>query len=171
MVAQSSCIHALSFVSRYSFTQWADQIWSLEKLLKADGIAIPRGSPFEEAALTLIQWDEVNAGRTEYDNKIDHRDTLYFFSHDLMLTYAGLITGARPKVLLWTLQSAMNHVPTLGLSNSPIDSTLKGIATEIKESGKKVDDETRADLAQTIWNVARRTGDEFARAQDQQPKG
>jgi len=74
MVAQSSCIHALSFVSRYSFTQWADQIWSLEKLLKADGIAIPRGSPFEEAALTLIQWDEVNAGRTEYDNKIDHRD-------------------------------------------------------------------------------------------------
>jgi hypothetical protein len=97
--------------------------------------------------------------------------TLYFFSHDLMLTYAGLITGARPKVLLWTLQSAMNHVPTLGLSNSPIDSTLKGIATEIKESGKKVDDETRADLAQTIWNVARRTGDEFARAQDQQPKG
>jgi hypothetical protein len=64
----------LSFVSRYSFTLWADQIWLLRKILIAHGIAVPRSSPFEEAALTLVQWDEVNAGRAEHDNKIDRRE-------------------------------------------------------------------------------------------------
>jgi hypothetical protein len=64
----------LVFVSRYTFRQWAEQIWELEKILKAQGITIPTRSPFEEAALTLIQWDEVRAGRTQHDNKVDHRD-------------------------------------------------------------------------------------------------
>jgi len=63
-------------VSRYIFTQWAEQIWELEEILEAQGFTVPTCSPYEEPALTLIQWDEVRSGRALHDEKVDHRDLL-----------------------------------------------------------------------------------------------
>ena len=61
-------------MSRKTFREWAQDIWELEAILKASGIAVPAKSPFEEAALTLVEWDEVQTGRANFDNQNDHRE-------------------------------------------------------------------------------------------------
>jgi len=61
-------------MSRKTFRDWAQDIWDLEAILKASGIAVPAKSPFEEATLTLVEWDEVRTGRAYFDNQIDHRE-------------------------------------------------------------------------------------------------
>lgn len=60
--------------SRRRFTDWANLIWELESILKANGIEVPPGSSFEEAALTLVEFDDVASGRAVHDSKKDHRE-------------------------------------------------------------------------------------------------
>lgn len=60
--------------SRRRFTDWAAFIWELESTLKSHGIEVPPGSSFEDAALTLVEFDEVAAGRAVHDSKTDHRE-------------------------------------------------------------------------------------------------
>jgi len=87
----------------------------------------------------------------------------YFFSHDLMLTYAAVLTGARKRIAELTIRSAEVHFLTLGFASTPVYARFQEVMNRIKETGQKDwDRELREELANDIWAISRFVGNVIA---------
>jgi hypothetical protein len=86
-------------------------------------------------------------------------ENFYFFSHDLMLCYAALLTGAESDVIVHTLRSAIAHVEKI----APGTPHHQGLVRLLKEAENtsEVDwtDKRRRQDARKIWLIARSFGD------------
>jgi hypothetical protein len=85
---------------------------------------------------------------------------VYFFSHDLMLTYAAILTGARKAIADLTIRSASAHFTTLGFDQTPVNARFLDILNRIQKTDyADWTNDFRAELANDIWVVSRFVGD------------
>jgi len=100
-------------------------------------------------------------------------ENFYFFSHDLMLCYTALLTGAEPDIIVHTLRSAIAHLEQIA-PNTPYQ---KGLLRILKDAERTSDadwtEKRRAQEARKVWLISRSFGDVIQRicrdAADQRP--
>lgn len=102
--------------------------------------------------------DKIELGTTIYLGP-KRAENFYFFSHDLMLCYAALLTGAESEIILHTLRSAIAHIEKI----APETPHHKGLLRLLKEaeSASEADwtEKRRRTDARKIWLIARSLGD------------
>ncbi len=166
----------LVIVFRKQITSFLSRTTSVEAFgakIFADTVGRQAGFAHLESAVNQFIHGGDMATPFTYNLKFN-AGSIYFFSHDLMLTYTGLLTGANPKIIEFTLRSVLNHVDRLGFSNTPVEAALRKIYDEINESKEAKDglsEPQRADLAQRVWVISRQVGGMFEKAKVQpEPK-
>jgi hypothetical protein len=91
---------------------------------------------------------------------------IYYFSHDLLLSYFVLILEGEPEVIVHTLTCAVVHLENLGLKGTLFD---KGLL-KILEDAKRTDaagwtPKLRRQESRKLWIIARTIGDGLERLQ------
>ncbi|HXJ59252.1 MAG TPA: hypothetical protein VNU68_21550 [Verrucomicrobiae bacterium] len=92
------------------------------------------------------------------DTSPEKAGSLYFFSHDLMLCYCALITGASSDVIHHTLNSAIAHLERIG-PGTTYEHRLKKLLREVATRNEADWTEgRRREAAQLVWRMARTVG-------------
>lgn len=102
----------------------------------------PSGSPAAQI--------EIGAGTAQ---------NIYFFSHDIMLCYCALITGAESAIILHTLRSAIAHIEKFA-PGSKYDTGLRKLLQEAERcSESDWTEKRRRQDARKLWLISRHLGD------------
>jgi|GEM_PF-4034921 len=86
--------------------------------------------------------------------------SVYFFSHDLMLCEAALLTGAHKNYVVHTLNCALDHLAKIGFGRTPFQVQLTQIAVECHEMPEQgFPPDRRSALAAEVFRLSRAVGD------------
>lgn len=84
---------------------------------------------------------------------------VYFFSHDLMLSYAALLTRSTKETMIQTLASAERHLVDLGFKDTPVFQKFHAVFQAVESATPtRLDDNERAGLAHELWQISRFVG-------------
>lgn len=86
-------------------------------------------------------------------------ENYYFFSHDLMLCYASLLTGAEKEFIIHTLESAIAHIQTFAPETPHHLGLVRLLGDAKKTAEADWTEERRRQDARKIWHIARNLGD------------
>ncbi len=86
-------------------------------------------------------------------------ENFYFFSHDLMLCYAALLTGAESEIIVHTLRSAIAHIEKFAPDTPHHQALLRLLKEAEKTSDVDWTEKRRRTDARKIWLIARNLGD------------
>jgi hypothetical protein len=88
-------------------------------------------------------------------------ENFYFFSHNLMLCYTALLTGADSEIIIHTLRSAITHIEKFA-KDSPYH---LGLVVLLKQAEKNTEadwtEKRRRLNARKIWLISRNLGDKI----------
>jgi hypothetical protein len=92
--------------------------------------------------------------------------SVYFFSHDLMLAFAALITNSPRVMVIHTASCAAHHLSQMGFAATPFHSQLREIIAEcVAATDAQLTPARRAALAAEIFRLSRTVGNIVERMQ------
>lgn len=86
-------------------------------------------------------------------------ENFYFFSHDLMLCYTSLLTGAESEIIVHTLRSAIAHIEKFAPDTPHHQGLLQLFKQVEKCSEADWTEKRRRQDARKIWLISRNLGD------------
>ena len=102
---------------------------------------------------------QIEASRSTIRFEPRNASNIYYFSHDLMLCYCALITGADPSLINHTLNCVVDHVQKFGLKDTIFHNALAKMRQNALDT-KEIDwtPQHRRKEARKLWLIARSVG-------------